>query len=310
MNKNNIKQNRNIRIALLICCGLIIALTVQGLYGINHMKHGESRKNTSSLDVSSYDSETAALISKAEKLAKSDISDVFCADYDGDGKKELFAVAGGIGLDIENQQLIFVSSKQKKEIKTDRYIADAFLSETEDGKSIFTAVITIGALFKTTHWYSVENGRAVEHLIGGHLQHIKGDDFTIISDSWDLFYSSEDKISTGHTYKVYYLKWNGKALEDIKSKTIDAAALKKYKNGAEILKEIEAAGYTLDDIIERENGIININVHIKEADGILYDNVNLKINGSSLETEINKKDGKNIVEKSSYGGIYKERLLS
>jgi hypothetical protein len=48
-----------------------------------------------------------------------------------------------------------------------------------------------------------------------------------------------------------------------------------------------------------------------ETDGyIIYENVTLKIKGNKLEIEINNKDEENIVKKSSYGGIYKEKTLN
>ena len=269
----------------------------------------ELEKHIESAEEKADDSQKA-LLTKANELAKTDISDVFYEDYDGDGTYELFAVAGGIGLDIDNQQLIFVSPTQAKEIdKGSNYIADAYVAETRN-QILFVAVITRGALFKTSYWFNIENGDACANGLSGYLEHIKGNDFRLITDAWDLFYDIDTDTLTGHTYKAYYVKWNGKAFEDCDSELITQEDLSGYKNGASVLKEIKSAGYMVDDIIKRENGIININVHMETDDYIMYENVTLKIKGNKLETEINIKDEENIVKQSSCGGTYKDRILS
>ena len=256
------------------------------------------------------DDSKKALLKKAKELAATEISDVFYEDFDRDGIHELFAIAGGIGLDIENQQLIFVSPTQAKEIdKGTNYIANAFTAET-DNQILFVVVITRGALFKTSYWFNVENGDACENGMAGYLEQIKGNDFFLVTDSWDLFYDKDSDTLSGHTYNKYYIKWNGKSFEDCKSELITQEDLSEYKNGDSVLKEIKAAGYTVDDIIKRENGIININVHIETDGYIMYENVTLTIKGNKLETEINNIDEENIVKKSSCGGIYKERILN
>ena len=250
------------------------------------------------------------MLKKARELASTEISDAFYEDFDRDGTHELFAIAGGIGLDIDNQQLIFVSPTQTKEIdKGTNYIANAYKVETEN-QTLFVAVITRGALFKTSYWFNIENGNACENYLGGYLSHLKGNDFNFVPDSWDLYYDKDSDSFSGHTYKKYYIRWNGKAFEDCKSERITQGDMRHYKNGSSVLKEIKSAGYTVDDIIRRENGIININVHMETDGYIIYENVTLKIKGNKLEIEINNKDEENIVKKSSYGGIYKEKILN
>ena len=86
--------------------------------------------------------------------------------------------------------------------------------------------------------------------------------------------------------------------------------MKDYENGEKILNEIKNLGYTVDDVFIRYNdSIININIHKEDGGFINYENVNLKVENGAL-TPFNpyENDG-NIVEKTSFGGIYSEGIF-
>lgn len=64
-------------------------------------------------------------------------------------------------------------------------------------------------------------------------------------------------------------------------------------------------GYKIGEIYYRKNGVINVNLIMEGEEGwIRYENITFNVKGSKISLKVNYKKGKNIIEKSSYGGRY------
>lgn len=144
---------------------------------------------------------------------------------------------------------------------------------------------------------------------GEGLGQIKGKDFVIHPSAFDLVVDSTG-VSTGHTWKAYYLKWNGKKFVEYVGKKMSLGALKKYKGTNVYLKKVNNLGYKIGEIYYRKNGIINVNLSKAMQDGIEQQNIIFKVKGNKVSLQVNDKEGKNIVEKSSYGGKYNAKGFS
>lgn len=234
------------------------------------------------------------------------IKDVYYTDYDYDGDKEAFIITEE---SPEQQILWFASDKEVKQIITDTilYVGDGQgICKVSDNQKLFVIEKSGGGSGSWSQCLYVKNGKV--HSVkksGEKLVHTSGKDFMIHPSEFDLMSDGEMKV--GHTWKAYYLKWTGFKFEQYIGKEISQAKLKKYKNGSNYLQKITRAGYNIGKIYYRKNGIININVYVKDGYSVNYDNVTLKVNGNQVKLVIHDKSGNNIVSKSGYGGIYKKK---
>ena len=252
--------------------------------------------------------EKSVLLKKIKKKTNEKITKAFYADFDSDGKKELFAVTGTIGDFESRQEIWFSSAVQVKKIPLSSCVISAKKAKVTSKQSLFIAEQSAGGSGSSSICCFVKKGKAVQNSQQlSLLTQIKGKDFSVVDNAFDSILS--DGILTGHTYKKYYLKWTGAEFAEYKGTIISKAVIKSFKNGSNVLTRIKKAGYTIDKIFKRGNGIININVHIKNEYGTIFENVNLKISGEVLKLlKINDR-GENIVSKSSFGGIYKAGIL-
>lgn len=255
------------------------------------------------------DSETS-LMKKISKKTDKKIIKGYYADYDNDGHKELFALAGEYGGHIE---LWYASEKMTncvwKEDEFDTFfnIKQKSICKISSKQQIFVMIFSYGGTSSFSKCYFVENGQAKEVDLGfERLEQISGKDFVIYQSAYDGMYSSTLNGYVGHTWKPYYLQWYGRGFKEYTAKTISQKQFKNYQNADRILNQIKKAGYTVSSIYLRSNNIININVFEDIDTGKVFGNVTLKISKGKVSVVEHNKDGKDIVEKSSYGGIYKE----
>lgn len=224
------------------------------------------------------------LMQKIQSKTGKPIKQTYFADYDGDGKKELFALVGNGSESGYAQEIWFSSSSQVKCLFCD--LADAGVGDRGQGickvngkQKLFIAECTAHGSGSSSRCYYVKKGKAYEaklHGLGG-LAQISGRNFQIVRSEFDWCY---DGVSwTGHTYKRYYIKWNGEKFTEYKAKKISLKKLKKYSGAAKVLKKIKGAGYTVTSIYHRSNGLIHINVKRKDQHETVYNNVTLKIKG-------------------------------
>lgn len=243
---------------------------------------------------------------KVEARATGYIKDVYYTDYDYDGNKEAFIVTEESS---DQQTLWFASDKEVKQLITDTmlYVSKKQgICKVSDNQKLFVIEKSGGGSGSWSNCLYVKNSKAYAVKKSGEkLVHISGKDFKIHPSEYDLFFDGE--ISTGHTWKAYYLKWTGSKFEQYIGKEISQAKLKTYKNGSNYLQKITEVGYSIGKIYYRKNGIININVYMKDGYSVSYDNVTLKVNGNQVKLVIQDKSGNNIVAKSGYGGVYKKK---
>ena len=129
----------------------------------------------------------------------------------------------------------------------------------------------------------------------------RGNNKFYISDS--AFDAMSD--GTGHTWKRYYLYWNGKKFIEYGGIRITETQLQKAKGASAILKAIRKKG-RIQKIYYRSNGIININYrdYTTKTDWINY-NVTLKLKGKKVtyDTSIYP-SGKTKLDKATDSGVY------
>lgn len=244
-----------------------------------------------------------------------EITKVFYSDYDGDGKKELFAVCGDIGNDISSfgeREIWFVSTKQTKCDNLSTMIYSAKCVKVNSKQKMFIAETGAGGSGSSSIWYYVKASKRKGNTFPfSGLTQIKKNQFKVTLHDFDNYVSDTGKPMGGHTYRQYYFKWTGTKFLEYKGTLISQKQLKKYKNGASIINKIKKLGYSIDTIYKRKNGVININVHIATnyEHELRYENVNLKLSNNKVSVIVTYKGGKDIVGKSSFGGIYKANLV-
>lgn len=247
-----------------------------------------------------------SLVKKVENLTEDSIKNVFYADYDGDGSKEAFIVTQEAE---DKQTLWFASSKQVKKLETAVLVSNKKngICRINSKQKLFVIEGSGNGSGSWSYCYYVKQGKA--HMVkkaSENLSHLSGKEFVIYPSEFDSNCDSNGNW-TGHTWKAYYLYWTGTSFKQYVGKEISESKLGSYKNGSKYLKQIKKADYKIGKIFYRKNGIININVYKKNKrwNYTDYNNVTLSKKGKKVVLKIYDKKGKNIIEKSGFGGIYK-----
>lgn len=250
------------------------------------------------------------LINKIKKKTDIPIVKTYYADYNGNGTKELFAICGERGLKTDSfKEVWFSSTKQTKSLFDHSWHIGAKRVKVSGKQSLFIAEIHSGGSTSSSKWYYVKSDKVKGNSkkFSG-LKKVKGKDFRITEHAFDL---STGEISLGHTCKQYYIKWNGSGFTEYKGTVISKSKLKSYSGGASVINKIISLGYRIGKIFKRDNGIVNINLHKSDGEGnVENQNVNLRFKNNKVSVITNNKGGMDIVEKSSYGGVYKSGIVS
>lgn len=256
------------------------------------------------------------LLTKVSRLTSNPIEKVYYADYDGNGSKEAFVVTSGSD---DTNELYFTCDDYAMEIKAEDIglpSDEMRIYKFEGSKHVICDVGNKKKLFVIEAGYGGSAGRSICLLVEDNkvynieipcfgLQHISGKKFTIHPRSYDAAGDAQGKEPMcGATFKAYYVRWTGTKFVEYKGKGISKANFKRYKLGKKYLSKIKKLGYKIGKIYYRTNGIINVNVSKTKNGWVTYDNVTFKVKGKKLKLVIHNKKGKNIVEKSTYGGIY------
>ena len=248
----------------------------------------------------------ADLVQKVQRLTKNPIKKVFYADYDSDGSKEAFIVAK----QAEDQQTLwFASTKQTKKLETALLFSSKAngICKVTNKQKLFVIEGSAGGSGSWSYCYYVKNGKVyMVKRAGEQLTHISGRNFAIYPSEFDSNYDSEGNW-TGHTWKAYYVYWTGTLFKQYTGKEISKSKVNSYKNGKKYFNQIKKTGYKIGKIYYRKNGIININLYKKDKKMgfINYNNVTLYVKGNKVVLQVHYSKGKNIIEKSGYGGVYK-----
>ena len=250
---------------------------------------------------------------KIEDEADGKVSKMYYDDFDYDGQKEAFAL---IEILEDMSALWYASDSQIKKLSDSILTSSSIqgICKVTSNKKVFVIEGSAGGWGGWSYCYYIQNGRVIQIKKAGEgLKHIKGNLFAIYPSDFDSMHSRRSVGSniwdwTGHTWKKYYVKLIGNTFINVKSHQISQKNVASYTNGKKYLAQIKKAGYRIGKIYYRENKVINVNVSKKvDADNTAYENVNFDIKGKKLKLQINNKKGKNIVEKSSFKGVYKRK---
>lgn len=271
-----------------------------------------AKKAEGNTDASGRDEEML-LAEKIQERSGSPLLKKYFADFDGNGTYEMFAVTGEVTAE-ETVQIWYASLKEVTCLTDDDEGYMALWQDQEcvhtvnDSQKLFVMTYSMGGSSLFSKCYYVKSGKAYEVDINAYLEQLDGEDFAVYLDAYDNMYM--DNSWSGHTRKAYYLKWAGNDFEEYTAKEISLAELEKYGNAENILRRIKKSGYEITSIYLRNNGIININVVQDFDSGRKYENVTLKIEYGEVHlvhTDVTRGnlDAHDILEVSSYGGIYK-----
>ena len=183
-----------------------------------------------------------------------------CADYDGDGTREAFALVSAQGEtgtgDALEGEVWFVSSGGCVRLH-DR---DSYLTVGKVGVSpcLYSAETWYGGSGSSSIVWGVSGGEAF--LVGSGFEGLGGGD---VPNEFYMYPSAFDLSSdgTGHTWKRYYFFLEGRTLKEYGGLSISRAELEKVPGAREILAGVEAEGWTIGEIYYRGNNIINVNLH-------------------------------------------------
>ncbi len=244
-------------------------------------------------------------------------------DFDGDGVWEAFVFIGGAVDDYLTScdgTLYYVTEDGCETIYGEITLQ---VGEDEDVFSVYETenrtFIGVNEAYVTatvTHLYYVEDGSPKESdvsRIGCFFKPKYVEGYGISISAYDAICqyqegSESDAIYIGHTWKNYYYYYDPEARDfreygaaDITEEDLKEAV------GFDLAEEIRGEGFTVDSIIRRDNGIINVNYSLttKDDDGMVeidYKNVTyIEKTGKFLDVW---GSGENTWQASDFGGTY------
>lgn len=211
-------------------------------------------------------------------------------DYDGDKRKEVFAVTGKEDISF-GANLWFINSKQiyyLGEVLGDTVFVFAVSDSTK------YLCISSERFENYSRIWGVQDGSAVEMPISNVGQRFSFDernDFKITQSALDGM-----SLGGGHTHKQYYFYYdhNDKCFYEYGGTAITVNELLQFENAEKILNAIIDKGGEIKSILKRNNYIINVNYTIPESEALqAFDwnyNITLKLNENSVYV-INENEG-------------------
>ena len=148
----------------------------------------------------------------------------------------------------------------------------------------------IGGGDELTYSFRIKNSETIEiESILPHGLWLDGEygDFTTSQMSMDGF-SSEEGHLMGRTWKTYWCYYSNNKISVYYGKEISKEEFLKYDGAKEFLDDLENGGYTLDNILKRGNGVINVNYSKRDDkyNEVYFDNATLLYrNGKVIEKE-------------------------
>lgn len=186
-------------------------------------------------------------------------------DYDLDGNYEAFAVKGRrSGYDIEGD-IYFVTVEGVEKINGETYYLDYDRYPVFDlGDRKLYRVWHVFTTGRSAYVYGVKDGEWYEHEISQRGQDLErmglSDNFTIVNGGdYDIGYSAGDNMTAGHTWKTYYLYWNGEEFREYGGIEITEEQFLKCEGAQHILDLAEENDCFVSNILYRGNGLINVN---------------------------------------------------
>jgi hypothetical protein len=265
-------------------------------------------------------------ISKAVSAANAkeeDVKDYLVKDFDGDGTTEAFVVVGG---EIDEDwstidgSLWFVSEDNCENV---HQFESILVSEEKKvigqmditDKKSFVTLNDVYATSNVTFLFYVENGKCKESSmsgLGAVHQPDYVDDYCVSVSAYDADFEYEEGKESegmflGHTWKNYYFYYDEAAgdFNEYKGTPITEAELKEAC-GIDLAEEIRKAGYQVDEMYKRPNGIINVNYSsiTKDSGNVSIEYMNATYNEKTKKFVDVWGDGENTWQASDFGGKY------
>lgn len=217
-----------------------------------------------------------------KKLSEKDvINKVYYLDYDKNGRKEAFLLTGVPAIKVIARNVVLSAHTLK--LKSETFFCA--------GRYVTTSY--------PENMYQVKGNSVKKIFQGSSIAKDRGNTFTSVHSTYD-----NNTDGSGHTEKPYYYYYKNGRVYQYKAKKISLKKLKKYKGASRYLKQIKKTGYQVTSVLYRSNGLIHLNIKGRGS----CENVTLKVKGKNVSLVVINKKGRDIINKSSYGGIYKKVL--
>ena len=199
--------------------------------------------------------------SKPDSPPQIDPAVVWQDDFDKDGTEEAFFLSGAFRTPDENvvySELWYEDASGARQIDsaTAYFEPDASVFDVGDRKLFIIDDYTDGSVgVMGAKVWTVKDGEPATLSISSNSK-----DICFIRQEQGLEFSfSHSSYDTGHTFKRYYMYWNGNGFTEYGGLRISEAQLRAVEGASRWLDEIIASGGVIGDIFYRENGIVNIN---------------------------------------------------
>lgn len=126
-----------------------------------------------------------------------------------------------------------------------------------------------------------------EVSLSGALKDVKGDELTVFESSYDLVYLKSENYTCGHSWKPYYYYLEDYDIKEYEGHIIEKEDFLKYQGAQEILNQITLKYENVDKqltfkFLERDNGLIHINIMVESPQDIIFYYETYQIVGQKL----------------------------
>ena len=205
-------------------------------------------------------------LTENEDVKNLKLYDFTADDFDLDGVQEAFAVVGEYnGYHIDGC-IYFITQNGCEKINDEPYdLREADEPVIDLGDRKLYRVWNVFVTGRCAYVYGVKDGGWYEHEISMRGQDLErvGDsyDFTIVNGSdYDCGVELDSMIYTGHTWKTYYLYWNGEEFREYGGIEITEEQFSGLEGAREILDAVLGSAWRITGILYRSNGIIDVNL--------------------------------------------------
>lgn len=244
-------------------------------------------QNSAALGAQERSDVETALVEKLQEAAGKEIVLFDCADFDGDGCQEAFAVVGERNQDVitgaiwfvgENSGAICLSASDGSS-QEGALCLQAFsgIYEMPDGKKIWQTE-TFGGSVTTSLIWGVEHGAAKECVLSG-----KGAQFEeIAAGEYQLWKPGLDAGTdgTGRTMKPCYFFYENGAFYEYGAVSLVQGDLMEIPGLEEVVRSYEEKGCWNHSILLRGNGLVQLNFQDRSHNS----HVTLAVKDGRLET--------------------------
>lgn len=207
------------------------------------------------------------------------------SDFIGNGHRSAFAVlvsdtdnectAAAVYIDMESKSITELYRSEYYQPENDCQIIE--LDET----ALLIFDDTTGSDFNTYVWYIGKDNKVSSPLQLPGLKQVSENNFVTFPSSFDII--TPDVFSfegTGHSWKQYWLKWNGSGFTEYGGTYISPSQLySRYSESEKLINErLNGTELKIRDIILRGNGIINVNLYDdSEREAVMNSNLTLHV---------------------------------